>query len=207
MNRSEKTGQWYRNDSAGNQTEITAAEAQAIRDTYPNIDFDWTPLKYYGKDYTPPNYSDPYANHIANVLNRFEKAVDYEYALMDIDGDGVQELIAKDSPQERDHQTYYYMSVYTIQDGEVKKLPTAFPIYSKEEFLKPRTNTHRGTSTVHFMNSAGTLRMDRNPSKRSCMSPTDIGHVRKMEKMVGQCRKKKRCLSSMPIRPNELNWP
>ena len=122
LNRSEKTGQWYRNDSAGNQTEITAAEAQAIRDTYPNIDFDWTPLKYYGKDYTPPNYSDPYANHIANVLNRFEKAVDYEYALMDIDGDGVQELIAKDSPQERDHQTYYYMSVYTIQDGEVKKV-------------------------------------------------------------------------------------
>ena len=109
-------------DSAGNQTEITAAEAQAIRDTYPNIDFNWTPLKYYGKDYTPPNYSDPYANHIANVLNRFEKAVDYQYALMDIDGNGVQELIAKDSPQERDHQTYYYMSVYTIQDGEVKKV-------------------------------------------------------------------------------------
>lgn len=120
LSRSEKTGQWYRNDESGNQTEITVTEAQAIRDTYPNIDFDWTPLKYYGKDYTPPNYSDPYANHIANVLDRLEKAQNYEYALLDIDGNGVQELIAKDSPQERDHQTYYYLSVYTIQDGEVK---------------------------------------------------------------------------------------
>ena len=122
LSRSVKTGQWYRNDEAGNQTEITVAEAQAIRDTYPNIDFHWTPLKYYGKDYTPPNYSDPYANHIANVLDRLEKAQNYEYALLDIDGNGVQELIAKDSPQERDHQTYYYLSVYTIQDGEVKKV-------------------------------------------------------------------------------------
>ena len=120
LSRSVKTGQWYRNDAAGNKTEITVTEAQAIRDTYPNIDFDWTPLKYYGKDYTPPNYSDPYANHIANVLDRLEKAQNYEYALLDIDGNGVQELIAKDSPQERDHQTYYYLSVYTIQDGEVK---------------------------------------------------------------------------------------
>lgn len=120
LSRSVKTGQWYRNDEAGNKTEITAAEAQAIRDTYPNIDFDWTPLKYYGKDYTPPNYSDPYANHIANVLDRFEKAQNYEYALLDIDGNGVQELIAKDSEQSRDHQTYYYMTIYTIQDGEVK---------------------------------------------------------------------------------------
>ena len=122
LSRSVKTGQWYRNDEAGNKTEITVAEAETIRDTYPNIDFDWTPLKYYGKDYTPPNYSDPYANHIANVLDRLEKAQDYEYALLDIDGNGVQELIAKDSPQERDHQTYYYLSVYTIQDGEVKKV-------------------------------------------------------------------------------------
>ena len=122
LSRSVKTGQWYRNDEAGNQTEITVSEAQAIRDTYPNIDFHWTPLKYYGKDYTPPNYSDPYANHIANVLDRLEKAQNYEYALLDIDGNGVQELIAKDSPQERDHQTYYYLSVYTIQDGEVKKV-------------------------------------------------------------------------------------
>ena len=120
LSRSVKTGQWYRNDEAGNQTEITVTEAQAIRDTYPNIDFHWTPLKHYGKDYTPPNYSDPYANHIANVLDRLEKAQNYEYALLDIDGNGVQELIAKDSPQERDHQTYYYLSVYTIQDGEVK---------------------------------------------------------------------------------------
>ena len=122
LSRSVKTGQWYRNDEAGNQTEITVTEAQAIRDTYPNIDFHWTPLKYYGKDYTPPNYSDPYANHIANVLDRLEKAQNYEYALLDIDGNGVQELIAKDSPQERDHQTYYYLSVYTIQDGEVKEV-------------------------------------------------------------------------------------
>ena len=122
LSRSVKTGQWYQVDATGNQTEITEGEAQAIRDTYPNIDFHWTPLKYYGKDYTPPNYSDPYANHIANVLDRLEKAQNYEYALLDIDGNGVQELIAKDSPQERDHQTYYYLSVYTIRDGEVKKV-------------------------------------------------------------------------------------
>lgn len=120
--RSVKTGQWYQVDAAGNQTEITEAEAQAIRETYISMDFDWTPLKYYGKDYTPPNYNDPYANHIANVLDRFEKAQNYEYALLDIDGNGVQELIAKDSEQSRDHQTYYYLTVYTIRDGEAKEV-------------------------------------------------------------------------------------
>ena len=116
------TGQWYKVDAAGNQTEITEAEAQAIRETYTNVEFDWIPLKYYGTDYTLPNYNDPYANHIANYLDRFEKAQNYEYALIDIDGNGVQELIAKDSEQSSDHQTYYYMTIYTIQDGEVKEV-------------------------------------------------------------------------------------
>lgn len=122
LTRSITTGQWYQVDAAGNQTEITEAEAQSIRNAYPNLDFDWTPLKYYGKDYTPPDYTDPYANHIANVLDRFEKAKNYEYTLMDIDGNGVQELIAKDSEQSRDNQIYYYMTVYTIRDGEVKEV-------------------------------------------------------------------------------------
>lgn len=120
--RADATGQWYQVDSAGNRKEITEGEAQAIRDTYPNVDFDWIPLKYFGEDYTPPNYTDPYAKHIANVLDRFEKAQNYEYALMDIDGNGVQELIAKDSEQSRDHQIYYYMTVYTILDGEMKEV-------------------------------------------------------------------------------------
>ena len=116
------TGQWYQVEASGNQTEISEAEAQAIRAGYPHVDFDWIPLKYYGTDYTPPDYKDPYANHIANYLARFEKAQDYEYALLDIDGNGVQELIAKDSQQERDHQIYYNLTVYTIRDGKVKKV-------------------------------------------------------------------------------------
>ena len=122
VTRVDATGQWYLNDASGSQAEITEAEAQDIRDTYPNVPFNWIPMKYYGQDYTAPSFSDPYANHIANVLNRFENAQNYEYALLDIDGNGVQELIAKDSEQSRDHQTYYYMSVYTIQDGEVKEV-------------------------------------------------------------------------------------
>ena len=122
LTRSVSTGQWYQNDLSGNKTQITEAEAQAIRASYSHVDFDWIPLKYFGTDYTPPNYKDPYANHIANYLDRFEKAQDYEYALLDIDGNGVKELIAKDSQQERDHQIYYYLTVYTIRDGEVKKV-------------------------------------------------------------------------------------
>ena len=122
VTRKDATGQWYQNDSSGNQNEITEAEAKAIRDLYPNVDFDWIPMKYYGQSYTPPSYADPYANHIANVLDRDEKAQNYEYALMDIDGNGVQELIAKDSEQSRDHQIYYYLTVYTIRDGKVQKV-------------------------------------------------------------------------------------
>ena len=116
------TGQWFQVDASGNQWEITEAEAQAIRANYTSVEFEWIPLKYYGKPYTVPNYTDPYAKHIANVLDRFEKAQNYEYALMDIDGNGVQELIAKDSEQSRDHQIYYYLTVYTIRDGEVKEV-------------------------------------------------------------------------------------
>lgn len=125
VTRSAETGKWYQNLEDGqsqNRKEITESEAQAIRSRYPSVDFDWYPMTKFGQSYTPPNFSDPYANYIANMLDRYEKAQNFTYALLDIDGNGVLELIAKNSEQSRNHQIYYYMTVYTIRDGEMKEV-------------------------------------------------------------------------------------
>ena len=52
----------------------TETEAQSIRARYPNVDFDWYPMTKFGQVYTPPSYSDPYANYIARMLDRYAKA-------------------------------------------------------------------------------------------------------------------------------------
>lgn len=110
-----KTDKWYRSLDGGteNTQPISEAEARGIMDAHPQEEIQWLPLVKFGQPYTYVAYSDPYAAYIANVLDRFSNGEDFTYTLMDLNGDGVQELITK----EPDGQE---MTIFTIRNGERK---------------------------------------------------------------------------------------
>ena len=107
---------WYRSLDGGteNTQPISEAEARSIMDAHPQEEIQWIPLVKFGQPYTFVAYSDPYAAYIANVLDRFSNGEDFTYTLMDLNGDGVQELITKE-PDSSD------MQIFTILDGELKE--------------------------------------------------------------------------------------
>lgn len=106
---------WYRSldGSTENIQPISEAEARGIMDAHPQEEIQWIPLVKFGQPYTFVAYSDPYAAYIANILDRFSNGEDFTYTLMDLNGDGVQELITK----EPDGQE---MTIFTIRNGERK---------------------------------------------------------------------------------------
>ena len=102
--------------------QISEEEAQQILATYTPVDFDWYPITKYGEDYTPAIYSHPYAQYIANKLIRDQDAAQYTYLLMDLNGDGVDELITRDKRISHGGQDYLMLNVFTIRDGELVEL-------------------------------------------------------------------------------------
>ena len=114
---------WYRSLSGGayseNRQQIAGAEAQKIMDSYIPIDFDWLPLKRYGEPVLSITYEDPYARYIARALERYDDANTFEYALMDLTGDGEPELITRESSYMGDGRKFYDLRVHSIKDGEL----------------------------------------------------------------------------------------
>lgn len=106
-----------------NNRQIPEAEAKQILDAYTRVEFVWRPVKKYGEPYTPVAYSDPYARYISQMMDRFDEALEYQYMLMDLNGDGVEELITRDNQvQEPYDQESLRLNIHTIEDGKVKKL-------------------------------------------------------------------------------------
>ena len=85
------------------------------------IDFDWLPLKRYGEPVMEMNYSDPYAKYIAKSLYRYDNAGNYRYTRMDLNGDGVEELITQDALI---NQQYLLLRVQTIVNGKLTAVKT-----------------------------------------------------------------------------------
>lgn len=69
----------------------------------------------------PIPWTDPYAIYIAEALEWLEDAGKLTYTLMDLNGDGIQELIARDTwtTQAGSTEPVYVLSVHTIVDGEL----------------------------------------------------------------------------------------
>ena len=114
---------WYRSLSGGSYNEdreqITAEEAQRIRDSYTRIEIDMLPLQKYGQEVTSVNYTDPYSKYITGKLDRYENAVNYQYCLLDVNGDGIEELITRDVESYFRGETYYLLSIHSIKDGKL----------------------------------------------------------------------------------------
>ena len=114
---------WYRSLSGGSYDEdreqITAEEAQRIRDSFTRIEIDMLPLQKYGQEVTSVNYTDPYSKYIAGKQDRHENAVNYQYCLLDVNGDGFEELITRDVESYFRGETYYLLSIHSIKDGKL----------------------------------------------------------------------------------------
>lgn len=115
-------GAWYLHSKDGtapeNKQQITEEEAQKILDSYTRIEIRWLPLKRFGEPPVIIDYSDPYAQYIAESLLRYEDAKNFTYTLMDLNGDGIEELITCRQDTES-------MDIYTIQNGELQPYATS----------------------------------------------------------------------------------
>lgn len=109
---------WYLHSKDGayteNREQIMEEEAQNILDSYTRVKFRWLPLKQFDKAIPTTDYSDPYAQYIADALIRYENVGSFTYAQMDLNGDGVEELITR---QPRIDQDTTDLQIFTIRDG------------------------------------------------------------------------------------------
>lgn len=105
------------------RTEITEQQAQTIIAFYVPLETQpqWQQMKRYGEPVKPIPWTDPYAIYIAEALEWLEDAGKLTYTLMDLNGDGVQELIARDilTTQAGGTEPVYTLSVHTIVDGKL----------------------------------------------------------------------------------------
>ena len=105
------------------RTEITEQQAQTIIASYVPLETQpqWQQMKRYGEPVKPIPWTDPYAIYIAEALEWLEDAGKLTYTLMDLNGDGVQELIARDilTTQAGGTEPVYTLSVHTIVDGKL----------------------------------------------------------------------------------------
>ena len=112
-------GAWYLHSKDGayteNRKQITEEEAQKILDSYTRVECRWLPLKQFDKAIPTTDYSDPYAQYIADALIRYENVGSFTYAQMDLNGDGVEELITR---QPRIDQDTTDLQIFTIRDGK-----------------------------------------------------------------------------------------
>ena len=114
---------WYRSLSGGSYDEdrerITADEAQRIRSAYARAEVEQLPLSKYGQAVTSVNYDEPYSKYIAGKLDRYENTTNYEYAVYDVNGDGIQDLITRDVEVRTNGEVYLQLSIHTIKDGKL----------------------------------------------------------------------------------------
>ena len=105
------------------RTEITEQQAQTIIASYVPLETQpqWQQMKRYGEPVKPIPWTDPYAIYIAEALEWLEDAGKLTYTLMDLNGDGIQELIARDTwtIQAGSTEPEYALSVHTIVDGKL----------------------------------------------------------------------------------------
>ena len=105
------------------KTAITDARAEAIIASY--VPLENQPerqlMKNWGQPVKTIPWTDPYARYIADMLDRFEDSGRFTYALIDLNGDGIDELVTKDVGTDYDDlgRPDYKLSVHTIVDGKL----------------------------------------------------------------------------------------
>lgn len=106
---------------------ISETNAQEIMNSY--IPLGTQPARQLMSRYGQPvtySWKDPYALYIAQSLEQSEKSVPYTYALVDLNNDGTQELIANDiyAIPSGATDTVPELSIHTIVDGKIVAVTT-----------------------------------------------------------------------------------
>ncbi len=78
-------------------------------------------MKKWGQPVETTPWTDPYARYIAEMQDRFEDSGRFTYALIDLNGDGIDELVTKDVGTDYDDlgRPDYKLAVHTIVDGKL----------------------------------------------------------------------------------------
>ena len=131
------------------KTAITDEQAEAIIASY--VPLENQPerqlMKNWGEPVKTIPWTDPYARYIADMQDRFEDSGKFTYALMDLNGDGIDELLTKDVWSDPDDlgRPDYKLAVHTIVDGKL---------------VTPKTSGFTGVCEngvlMRFQNRAGT---------------------------------------------------
>lgn len=155
--------QWTVSDTPGipwTGVETTAEEAQAIIDKYPRMELDWKPLMDYplSEDQTLGEYLDAkdvrvsdgelleiYRNHLLN-----SKSMHYShYRIMDINGDGVDDLLLKGVDDAIFGKTDFYWTALTYRHGIVTSF--LFDFYLCEDgVLEKYEDRHQDRDGLHI---------------------------------------------------------
>lgn len=103
---------------------ITPEQAKAIQDSYVPLEKqpEHQQMKRFGEPVKHISWTDPYSQYIAEALEKFTDAKEYTYVLMDLNGDGVEELITQDvhvKPSGTLERMEYWLQIHTIVDGEL----------------------------------------------------------------------------------------
>ena len=102
---------------------ITDNQAEAIIASY--VPLEQQPerqlMKNWGQPVETIPWTDPYARYIAEMMARFEDSGRFTYALIDLNGDGIDELVTKDVGTDYDDlgRPDYKLAVHTIVDGKL----------------------------------------------------------------------------------------
>lgn len=125
----EENGRWYLVTqlpawpSPSVREETTAQQAQALMEAHPQAELPWQLMTRYGQPAVAPSYTDPYAAYIARQLDWDPNAGQYTYAKMDLDADGIDELLCWEIP---DGTGQYRFRVHTIHAGTRRTIGDGF---------------------------------------------------------------------------------
>lgn len=130
-------GTWYSlpacpaaNPNETVKTPITDSQAEAVMASY--VPLKTQPERQLMKNWGQPvkiyPWTDPYARYIAEMLDRFEDSGKFTYARMDLNGDGIDELLTKDVGTGYDDlgNPSYALAVHTIAEGKLITVGSGF---------------------------------------------------------------------------------
>lgn len=135
VNVQRENGQWTKNTDGLHFIEITVEEAQTIIAQYQRVTLDWKPLMDYplSEDQTLLDYLNAKdvrvsQEELVEVYREFaqKSSIDYShYRILDINGDGVEDLLLKGQNDSIIGNRDFYWSAYTYRYGSVLRLPVA----------------------------------------------------------------------------------
>lgn len=122
LGKNPETGEWYSlpepppaSPQQPVKVAITPEQAQAIQASYVPLEEqpERQQMKRYGEPVEHVTWSDPYSQFIWEISNQYVDGKNLTYALMDLNGDGVEELITTD------FSTPPRLEIRTIVNGEL----------------------------------------------------------------------------------------